>query len=97
MNDVSEPVSCVSHIKVGVVGATGYTGIELLKWLFSHPNVEVAVVTARQWVGQKIADALPVLRACLPSSQKSLSFVTPDDPQLKQVDVVFFATRDWRN
>lgn len=49
-------------IKVAVVGASGYTGVELLRLLAAHPQVQVACVTSRQHAGQSIADVFPSLR-----------------------------------
>lgn len=49
-------------IKVAVVGASGYTGAELLRLLFRHPQVEICCVTSRQYVGKKISDVFPSLR-----------------------------------
>ncbi len=74
-------------IKVGVVGGTGYTGIELLRLLVMHPEVLVSVVTSRSDVGRRV-DAL------FPSMQGHMDqvFVSPDINNLKDCDVVFFAT-----
>ncbi|MCI4019395.1 N-acetyl-gamma-glutamyl-phosphate reductase, partial [Klebsiella pneumoniae] len=46
-------------IKVGIVGATGYTGVELLRLLAAHPDVEVAAVTSRSEAGTAVADYFP--------------------------------------
>ena len=43
-------------IKVGIVGGTGYTGVELLRLLASHPEVEVRAITSRKEAGTKVAD-----------------------------------------
>ena len=40
-------------IAVGIVGGSGYTGLELLRLLAGHPEVEVTVVTSREMAGQK--------------------------------------------
>ena len=74
-------------IKAGVVGGTGYTGVELLRLLASHPNVELAVITSRSEAGQAVADMFPNLRGHL-----DLCFQEPDLATLKSCDVVFFAT-----
>lgn len=76
-----------AKIKVGIVGATGYTGVELLRLLTTHPNVEVTAVTSRGEAGIAIADYFPSLRGIY-----DLVFQTPDEARLDQCDVVFFAT-----
>lgn len=74
-------------IKVGVVGGTGYTGVELLRLLCVHPEVELAAITSRGEAGMPVADMFPSLRG-----QVDLAFVAPQDAWLDQCDVVFFAT-----
>ena len=46
-------------VKVGIVGGTGYTGVELLRLLAQHPQAEVAVITSRSEAGVKVADMYP--------------------------------------
>ncbi|WP_373741175.1 N-acetyl-gamma-glutamyl-phosphate reductase [Neisseria sp.] len=75
------------RIKAGIVGATGYTGVELLRLLTSHPNVEVAAVTSRSEAGIKLSDYFPSLRGVY-----ELTFQTPDEARLDECDIVFFAT-----
>ncbi|UOO76417.1 N-acetyl-gamma-glutamyl-phosphate reductase [Neisseria sp. Dent CA1/247] len=79
----------MSHqkIKAGIVGATGYTGVELLRLLSGHPHVEVCAVTSRSEAGIPVADYFPSLRGVY-----DLVFQTPDDADLAACDVVFFAT-----
>lgn len=74
-------------IKVGIVGATGYTGVELLRLLAQHPHIEVTAVTSRQEAGKAVADYFPSLRGTY-----DLVFQTPDDACLHDCDIVFFAT-----
>ena len=74
-------------IKVGIVGGTGYTGVELLRLLATHPGVELAVITSRGEKGVKVSDLFPNLRG-----RVNLSFVEPDVAALENCDVVFFAT-----
>lgn len=74
-------------IKVGIVGATGYTGVELLRLLAQHPSAEIKAVTSRQEEGMPVADMFPSLRGHVDAV-----FQTPDNAQLDQCDVVFFAT-----
>lgn len=76
-----------SKTKVGIVGATGYTGVELLRLLAHHPYVELTTVTSRQEAGNRVADYFPSLRGVY-----DLAFQAPDDADLSQCDVVFFAT-----
>lgn len=75
-------------IKVGVVGGTGYTGVELLRLLASHPNVSVDVITSRSEAGRAIADMYPNLRGYY----SDLLFTEPDVQKLAACDLVFFAT-----
>lgn len=74
-------------VKVGIVGGTGYTGVELLRMLISHPQVEIAVITSRGEQGVRVDDLYPSLRGAL-----DLRFSLPDTKLLQQCDVVFFAT-----
>lgn len=74
-------------IKVGVVGGTGYTGVELLRLLVRHPGVQLTAITSRGEAGMPVADMFPSLRR-----RVDLKFVTPQDAALEQCDVVFFAT-----
>ena len=74
-------------VKVGVVGGTGYTGVELLRLLCVHPGVEVTAITSRGEAGMPVADMFPSLRG-----RVDLAFVAPQDARLDQCDVVFFAT-----
>jgi N-acetyl-gamma-glutamyl-phosphate reductase len=74
-------------IKVGIVGGTGYTGVELLRLLAQHPNVEVVAITSRGEAGTAVADMFPSLRGKI-----ALKFVDPKDAALDACDLVFFAT-----
>ena len=74
-------------IKVGVVGGTGYTGVELLRLLAGHAQVEVVAVTSRAEAGVKVADYFPSLRG-----RYDLAFTDPASAPLKGCDCVFFAT-----
>lgn len=73
-------------IKAGVVGGTGYTGVELLRLLSLHPSVELAVITSRTEAGRPVAELFPNLRG-----QIDLVFSAPDPAQLSACDIVFFA------
>lgn len=74
-------------IKVGIVGGTGYTGVELLRLLAAHPEVQLQMITSRSEAGQPVADIFPNLRGYI-----DLAFSNPDPQQLAACDVVFFAT-----
>lgn len=74
-------------IKVGIVGGTGYTGVELLRLLAQHPHADVQVITSRAEAGMPVAKLFPNLRG-----RFDLCFSEPDVHALGQCDVVFFAT-----
>lgn len=74
-------------IKVGIVGGTGYTGVELLRLLAAHPQVQLTAITSRKEDGMPVADMFPSLRGYV-----SLAFSSPDKAKLTECDVVFFAT-----
>jgi len=74
-------------IKVGVVGGTGYTGVELLRLLARHPGAQLHAITSRGDAGMPVSDMFPSLRG-----RVDLRFVTPAEAALDQCDVVFFAT-----
>ena len=74
-------------IKVGIVGGTGYTGVELLRLLAGHPEVSLEIITSRSEKGMLVADLFPNLRGHI-----DLAFTEPDINLLANCDVVFFAT-----
>lgn len=74
-------------IKAGIVGTTGYTGAELLRFLLKHPQVQVSVVTSRSETGKPVTELFPNLRGHI-----NLVFADPETPALAGCDVVFFAT-----
>ncbi len=74
-------------IKVGVVGGTGYTGVELLRLLALHPQVRLQAVTSRGEAGTPVAELFPNLRGHV-----DLVFSEPDAGRLSECDLVFFAT-----
>lgn len=74
-------------IRAGIVGGTGYTGVELLRILALHSEVEVAVVTSRADAGARVDSVYPSLRGYIDTT-----FSTPDIDTLADCDVVFFAT-----
>ncbi|WP_439107681.1 N-acetyl-gamma-glutamyl-phosphate reductase [Congregibacter sp.] len=74
-------------IKVGIVGGTGYTGVELLRLLVGHPGVDIVLITSRAESGRRVDDLFPSLRG-----HCELSFSDPDEKALAACDAVFFAT-----
>ncbi len=74
-------------IKVGIVGGTGYTGVELLRLLAVHPNVTLSAITSRGEAGLPVAEMFPSLRGLV-----NLAFSDPATANLNECDVVFFAT-----
>jgi len=74
-------------IQAGIVGGTGYTGVELLRILALHPKVEVAAVTSRADAGQRVDRLYPSLRGLT-----DLVFTLPEIANLLDCQVVFFAT-----
>ncbi|MEE9551548.1 MAG: N-acetyl-gamma-glutamyl-phosphate reductase [Gammaproteobacteria bacterium] len=74
-------------IKVGIIGATGYTGFELLRLLTMHPQADVIVATSRNEIGLQVTDLFPGLRG-----STDLTFSDPQNEQIEECDVVFFAT-----
>ncbi len=74
-------------IKAGIVGGTGYTGLELLRLLAGHPGVQLRAITSRSEKGVAVSDMFPNLRGHV-----DLSFVAPEPSVLRACEVVFFAT-----
>ena len=74
-------------IRIGIVGGTGYTGVELLRLLAQHPECEMVAITSRKEAGTGVAEMFPNLRG-----RVGLKFSDPDKAGLKDCDLVFFAT-----
>ena len=74
-------------IKVGIIGGTGYTGVELLRLLVIHPQVELQAITSRGEAGRKVSDLFASLRGFT-----DLEFTDPEKSDLSNCDVVFSAT-----
>lgn len=74
-------------LKVGIVGGTGYTGVELLRLLSQHPEVSIHAITSRNEAGLAVAELFPSLRG-----RVSLKFCDPAAAGLDKCDIVFFAT-----
>ena len=77
----------MKQIKVGIIGGTGYTGVELLRLFVNHPSVEVGCITSRAESGVPVADLFPSLR-----QHYDLVFGDPATENLSECDVVFCAT-----
>ena len=77
-------------IKVGIVGGTGYTGVELLRLLARHPHARIVAITSRSEAGLPVADMFPSLRGV--DTLAGLAFSEPSHETLSGCDVVFFAT-----
>ena len=77
----------IRKIRVGIVGGTGYTGVELLRLLAQHPGAELAVITSRKEAGMPVDRIFGSLRG-----RVDLHFTNPDATELERCDVVFFAT-----
>lgn len=74
-------------IKVGIVGGTGYTGVELIRILLNHPKVRIHCVTSRADSGVPVSTVYPHLTDFI-----DLKFSEPVIDNLSDCDVVFFAT-----
>jgi len=74
-------------IKAGIVGGTGYTGVELLRLLVQHPQVELRAITSRKEAGTAVSAMFPGLRGHV-----DLAFTEPSSGALRGCDIVFFAT-----
>ncbi len=76
-----------STIRVGIVGGTGYTGVELLRLLAQHPHARIEAITSRKETGMPVSEMFPSLRGRI-----DLAFTDPAQAPLDRCDVVFFAT-----
>jgi len=74
-------------IKIGIVGGTGYTGVELMRLLARHPAARMQVITSRSQAGKPVAELFPNLRGLV-----DLDFVEPSVDSYRDCDLVFFAT-----
>jgi len=74
-------------IKVGIIGASGYTGEELARILALHPGVELTVATSRQYAGKKLSDIFPNLRKIVDLTVEDVVI----DELVKRADLFFTA------
>src|SRR5438046_4374682 len=77
-------------IEIGIVGGTGYTGVELLRLLAQHPQASVRLITSRTEAGVRVGEMFPSLRGL--GRLSDLSFSDPAGSDLTACAVVFFAT-----
>ena len=83
-NSMVREMSSTKKVKVGVLGASGYTGAELIRLLNLHPNAEIAFLTANRFAGQRMADVYPHLaHLALPD------LISIDEADWSQADVIF--------
>src|SRR4051812_20845933 len=76
--------------RVAIVGASGYSGEELVRLLLSHPRVELSAVTSRQYAGQTVAQVFP--RFAHHPRARSLRFSEPNAELLaKAAQIIFLA------
>src|SRR5438105_8227056 len=76
--------------KVAIVGASGYSGEELVRLLLGHPRLELAAVTSRQYAGKSLGQVFP--RFANHARAWSLSFTTPDAAALaREAEIIFLA------
>ena len=73
-------------ISVGIVGASGFTGEELVKLLLKHPDISIDVLTSRTHVGKKVSDCIKL------DTDLDKKFLEPSVDNLSHCDVVFFAS-----
>ena len=81
-------VDAARRLKIGIVGGTGYTGVELLRLLAAHPNADLRAITSRKEAGMPVAEMFPSLRG-----RVGIAFSDPASAALTDCDVVFFATQ----
>ncbi len=74
-------------IKIGIVGGTGYTGIELIRLLYAHPEVEIIAITSRSEVGRALSELVPSFIGL-----SELKFREPSVEVLSECELIFFAT-----
>ena len=76
-----------NKLRASIFGGTGYTGVELVRLLLNHPNVEIYQITSRNDKGKRTDEIYPSLRGILDNV-----LISPEDADLKNVDIIFFAT-----
>lgn len=76
----------MNKIKIGIVGATGYTGLELLRILVNHPFVEISFITSETYQGQMLCDVQPQFIDIF-----DIKLISVNDIPKKEIDLVFLA------
>src|SRR5207245_9104102 len=79
-------------MKVGVIGASGFVGGEMLRLLISHPKVEISMVTSRQYVGEYVSRIQPSLKGFTDITFSELDY----DKLSDKCDLVFTAVAHGR-
>ncbi|NYT52695.1 MAG: N-acetyl-gamma-glutamyl-phosphate reductase [Candidatus Vesicomyosocius endoextente] len=74
-------------IKVGIIGSTGYTGLELIRLLHNHPNAKIIALCSRINAKKSVIKEFPSLIGYI-----DLDFITPNEKKLFECDIIFFAT-----
>lgn len=72
--------------KIGIAGASGYTGLELLRLLLKHPEAEVAFISSQQYQGKRVSEVFPSFNGF-----SELEFAALDSPTAKDCDILFLA------
>lgn len=76
----------MNALKVAIVGASGYSGEELVRLLYRHPNVNIACITSRQYAGQPVGNVFPRF------AELDLTFSAPDTDRIaRMADAAFLA------
>ncbi|MFQ6078775.1 MAG: N-acetyl-gamma-glutamyl-phosphate reductase [Thermodesulfobacteriota bacterium] len=74
-------------LRVGIVGATGYTGFELVRLLLGHPEAEISILTSRKYAGDPISKVFPALRGRIESRCRN----APMEEVAEESDLIFSA------
>jgi N-acetyl-gamma-glutamyl-phosphate reductase len=74
-------------MRIGIIGGSGYTGVELLRLLAPRKDIEVAFISSRARAGTRVDALFPSLRGFI-----DLEFSDPDTVEAAECDLVFFAT-----
>lgn len=77
-------------IRVGIIGASGYTGVELIRILGNHPHVNISILTAQRFAGRKVDDVFPSLSGCISPKYATFLDLNPEHV-LAESDFVFIA------
>lgn len=81
----------LNKLKIAIIGASGYTGRELIRILLSHPLVQITAISSRTHHNKKLSEVFNNL-GILNNQDKNLKFCNPEEVDYKKVDLVFFAT-----